>query len=351
MPDRSQEIEAFLRSAGWETAEQDPLDGDASFRRYIRLRRKGESAMLMDAPPPQENVAPFHLIDHCLCALGLSAPRILAADQARGFLLLDDFGDRTFTRALAEGADEPELYRLATDVLIALQQRWAAHEPQPAERSIPPYDESRLLEEAVLLTDWYMPELHGRPAGAALRESYLEEWRKVLPKAFQVPETLVLRDYHVDNLMLLADRKGIAACGLLDFQDAVIGPASYDLASLIADARRDVSPAVAAEMTDRFLQAFPAIDPEGFQRSLAILTAQRSAKIIGIFTRLFRRDGKPGYLKHIPRTWRLLEQALVHPELSALRQWFDKELPAAERIAPAADRPAPDRPAPAGDAA
>ena len=165
---------------------------------------------------------------------------------------------------------------------------------------MPDYGDDRLLEEALLLTDWYLPALSGGATPAAVRDAYVEAWLAVLPLARRDPPTLVLRDYHVDNLMVLDGRPGIAGCGLLDFQDAVIGPRSYDLVSLLEDARRDIPADLIAAMLARYLAAFPDIDPAAFQASYAILGAQRSAKIIGIFTRLCRRDGKDQYLRTYP---------------------------------------------------
>lgn len=324
----------FLTDAGWGDAERRVLAADASFRRYDRLTRGSECAVLMDAPPPQENAKIFHHIAECLLDIGLSAPRPLAMDAEAGFLLLEDFGDRTFTRALKEGADEAELYRLATDTLVALHQRWGAEDA-----GLPPYDAERLLAEAALLVDWYLPAMTGKATPPAQRESYLAAWREVLPVMLpdpkSVPHKLVLRDYHVDNLMVLAGREGIARCGLLDFQDAVIGPITYDLVSLLEDARRDVSPEVVTEMLARYQDALrPQIDRWAFAASYSALGAQRNAKIIGIFTRLSRRDGKHGYLQHVSRVWRLLEGDLHHQALAPVRAWFDREVPAELRAAP-----------------
>lgn len=330
--DRDTCCRRFLAAAGWDNAERRVLAADASFRRYDRLARGNETAVLMDAPPPQENARIFHHIAQCLLNIGLSAPRPLAMDGEAGFLLLEDLGDRTFTRALKEGADEVELYRLATDTLIALHQRWGAEKA-----GLPPYDEARLLAEAALLVDWYLPAITGRETPAVLRESYLDAWRAVVPVMLAVPHKLVLRDYHVDNLMVVTGREGIARCGLLDFQDAVIGPISYDLVSLLEDARRDVSPEVATEMLARYQDAMRSqIDRRAFAASYAALGAQRNAKIIGIFTRLSRRDGKHGYLQHVSRVWRLLEGDLRHPALAPVRDWFDREMPPDLRSAPAA---------------
>ncbi len=336
MADREDLLRRFLEAAGWGDAERRVLAADASFRRYDRLTRNGETVVLMDAPPPQENVDIFDFIAGCLDEIGLSAPQTLAIDRESGFLLLEDFGNTTFTRALAEGADEAELYRLATDTLVALHHGWWVESPK-----IPPYDEEKLLTEAALLVDWYLPAITGRETPAAQRESYLAAWREVMPAMLNVPHKLVLRDYHVDNLMVLEGREGVARCGLLDFQDGVIGPISYDLVSLLEDARRDVSEAVVTEMLERYHAGMRnAIDRWAFTASYYALGAQRNAKIIGIFTRLSRRDGKHGYLQHIPRVWRLLEGDLQQPVLAPVKDWFDREVPAALRGVP--DKPPED---------
>ena len=190
------------------------------------------------------------------------------------------------------------------------------------------------MDEVLLLPDWYYPEVMGEAPGTSVRQAYIDAWRDVMDVARTVPDTLVLRDYHVDNLMVLEGRQGTAACGLLDFQDAVIGPVTYDLVSLLEDARRDVSGAVSMAMLDRYLMAFPDIDRAAFKASYAVMGAQRSAKIIGIFTRLCRRDGKAVYLEHIPRTWRWLEGDLAHPALAGVKDWFDRHIPPDRRRAP-----------------
>jgi hypothetical protein len=332
--EREHDIDAFLARAGWAAAARSALPGDASFRRYVRLDGSGGTAMLMDAPPPKEDVRPYCRVARLLMRLGLSAPRVLAEDADKGLLVIEDFGDDTFTRLLAAGADEQALYTLAVDLLVALNRRFALPAPD-----LPLYDDERLLFEASLLVDWFVPAIIGRPADSSLREDYLELWRSLLPLARDVPETLVLRDYHVDNLMRLEGRDGIAACGLLDFQDAVLGPMSYDLVSLLADARRDVSEPLAAAMRARFAAAFPGIDRAALDRSCAVLAAQRNTKIVGIFTRLCVRDGKPAYLAHIPRVWRLLERDLLHPALAPMARWLDRHVPPEMRRIPAC-RPA-----------
>jgi aminoglycoside/choline kinase family phosphotransferase len=190
-----------------------------------------------------------------------------------------------------------------------------------------------------LLTDWYMPAI-GRPVSSGVRDDYLASWREVSAIFHGKQATLVLRDYHVDNLMRLPERAGVAACGLLDFQDALIGPAAYDLVSLLEDARRDIAPPLVKAMLDRYVKAFPSMNKDEFQAAYSVLGAQRSAKILGIFTRLMVRDGKPHYLGHIPRVWRLLETGLKQPALKAVRPWFDQHLPRGVRAVPATRVPA-----------
>jgi aminoglycoside/choline kinase family phosphotransferase len=323
---RTAAIEAFLAAAGWGAADRRPLAADASFRRYDRLRLGPQSAVLMDAPPPVEDVRPFLRIARHLLARGYSAPAILAEDADAGLLLLEDLGDATYTRLLAAGQPEAPLYQLAVALLIDLGRR-------PAPQGLPAYDPMMLLREACLLTEWYAPAVGVGLSEQALA-AYRTAWQAVLPVAYGVPHGLVLRDYHVDNLMRLADRPGLAQCGLLDFQDAVIGPITYDLISLLEDARRDVDPAVIATERQRFLAAHAGLDPAAFDASCACLAVQRHAKVIGIFTRLDRRDGKSGYLRHIERLWRLLPVGLAHPALAPLAAWFAEYLPPAARRTP-----------------
>lgn len=331
MAERKTVIDRFLADHGWDTAKRRPLAGDASFRRYDRLSRGSEHAVLMDAPPPQEDVRPFVRIAELLTGFGYSAPRILAEDQDAGLLLLEDLGDDTYTRVLAQGGDENALYALAVDLLIDLHHRPAA-ETVPAH--LPPYDEDRLLTEALLLTDWYMPAVLGRETPEAVRARYIDAWRRAFAPVLAAAPTLVLRDYHVDNLIWRPDRDGIAACGLLDFQDALAGHAGYDLMSLLEDARRDIADELIAAMMARYLAAFPSLDAVAFRRDFAVLAAGRHAKVIGIFTRLCRRDAKPDYLVHIPRLWRLLERALKHPALAPMAEWMAAELPPETRVVP-----------------
>jgi len=227
--ERQTAIADFLAAHRWSGVRPAMLAGDASFRRYYRLDDGERRVVLMDAPPPQEDVRPYVAVAETLHDLGLSAPRIYAQDAQRGFLLIEDFGDDLYTRLLAAGADEAALYALAIDALIALHRAVAERGPP----TLPSYDEERLLTEASLLPDWYVPTVLSGPLPSAARDDYLERWEEVLPQAALPAPTLVLRDYHVDNLLLLPGRPGVRACGLLDFQDAVCGAPSYDLVSML----------------------------------------------------------------------------------------------------------------------
>lgn len=314
---------AFVRAAGWGNAGERLLAGDASFRKYYRLNRPRQSAVVMDAPPPQEDVRPFVRIARHLTGLGLSAPEILAEDAEHGFLLLEDLGDDTFARVLAAGGDEAELYARATDVLVELY--------RAGEKSLLPglgaYAGDALIEAAMLLPEWYLPEATGKPTPTEETACYIAAWKECLAGLPAMNDTLLLRDYHKDNLLWLPDRPGVRACGLLDFQDAQRGHPSYDLVSLIEDARRDVAPAVHAACLARYLSETGIGDPVGFKTGFALMAAQRHARIIGLFVRLLKRDGKPDYLPHLPRVWRMFERALQHEALEPLRVWVDRLLP------------------------
>ncbi len=312
---RSEGFDAFLSSAGWDGAAIEPLAGDASFRRYFRIRQGQRTAMLMDAPPPQEDVEPFLRTAQWLDANGLRAPRILAAEQERGIVLLEDFGEARMRDYLDEWpADERAVYGTAVDTLVELHR-------------LPPgpflaYGINEYQREAKLLIDWYCPARNLYVDGAG----YADAWQKVLAPVLprQRPGVSVLRDYHAENIMLLGS---LQKQGLLDFQDALNGHAAYDLVSLLQDARRDVSPGLEAEMIERYLAATGA-ERQDFLADYARLGAQRNAKIVGIFVRLWKRDGKPRYLALIPRVWALLERDLAHPALAPVAAWFDANIPA-----------------------
>lgn len=332
MTDRHAEIKNFLATTPWADARVELLAADASFRVYHRLTGAAGPAVLMDAPPGKEDVRPFAMLADHLVALGYSAPRVLARDERAGFLLLEDLGDATITRLLRDGADEQTLYDLATDLLIDLHQRSA---DQTVPEGLAPYDSDALMAEALLFTDWFLPQASGVPTPDAVRADYIAAWQPLFDKVQSGPKTLVLRDYHVDNIMRLDGRDGLAALGLLDFQDALVGHPAYDLMSLLEDARRDIPQSLIARQKARYQDAMGAGD--AFDEAFAILGAGRHAKVIGIFTRLMARDGKPAYLGHIPRCWRLLEGSLDHPSLASVRLWMETHVPGQLRTTPPFD--------------
>lgn len=314
----------FLAAHGWAGCEIRPLAGDASFRRYFRIRRaSGETAVLMDAPPPHEDAAPFIAVAEWLAGTGLSAPAILGRDFERGLLLLDDFGDSRLRETLdAAPARETELYALATDLLVHLH----TAPPMPGLR---PHGLDQWLREVQLFADWYCGAL-GLDVDA---QGFGAAWRTALAPvaADGLGPVTVLRDYHAENIMLIAGRDGVRHFGLLDFQDAVAGHPAYDLVSVLEDARRDVSPAVERAMIDRYVNA--TAQGAEFERAYWALAAQRNTRILGVFTRLWKRDGKPRYGSFQPRMWGLLERDLAHPALAPVRAWFDTNVPAAKRAA------------------
>ncbi len=326
MTDRTRLRADFVARAGWSDADERLLAGDASFRRYFRLTRAGGGAVVMDAPPPQEDVRPFVRIARHLLSLGLSPPEIFAEDVDNGFLLIEDLGDDTFARVLADGGDEKQLYLRATDVLVALH-RAPSHALLPG---LGAYTGEALIEAAILLPEWYLPAVSGHPTPDDEIEAYRAAWRASLAHLPTSAETLLLRDYHKDNLLWLPERPGVRACGLLDFQDAQQGHPSYDLVSLVEDARRDVSPAVQAACIERYIDA-AGLDAGDFRTGFALMAAQRHARVIGLFVRLLKRDGKPDYLQYLPRVWRLFERNLEHEALAPLRAWVDRLLPPERR--------------------
>ncbi|WP_374764105.1 aminoglycoside phosphotransferase family protein [Yunchengibacter salinarum] len=312
----------LLRMAGWQGASRQRLKADASFRWYERLTDGPRRALMMHAPAPRENLPAYLLVRRHLERLGLRVPRLLAADEDAGLALIEDFGDDTFTRLLdARRVDGAALYDLAVDVLIHLARASAA-----TDIDLPAYHMDALLDEVALLPDWYVTHGLGRAVSPALRRRYLDAWRAALASVADRREALVLRDYHVDNLMIphgvtLAAPAGrdVSACGLLDFQDARLGVAAYDLVSLVEDARRDVPDDVKERAIRRYLDALPGVDGAALRADMALLGAQRHAKVAGIFTRLSARDGKHHYLAHLPRVLRLLAAALDDPALAEVR--------------------------------
>ncbi|MBT3370198.1 MAG: phosphotransferase [Rhodospirillaceae bacterium] len=312
-------IAAFLRQQGWHDASRAPLAGDASTRRYERLMQDDRRALLATVPPGESHDS-FVKIAGLLHAVGLSAPTVLAADPDQGLLLVEDFGDGTYSALLQAGAPPLPLYELATDALLHLHQHFIAAD-------LPVFDQAVFLRQTMLFCETYLPSVLG-PVGETIKDDFRAAWQAPLGRALAVPQSLLLRDFHAGNLFRLPARPGVRACGLIDFQDAGIGPVTYDLVSLLQDARRDVGEAVTAACLSRYCAGFPEASGAAFETSYAVLAAQRHVRVIAVFARL-ADQGRPEYLEYLPRLWRLLNQALSHPALAGVAAWFGAHVPAA----------------------
>ena len=312
LSEREQLIRNFVDAQGWAEAEILPIPGDASFRRYFRVVAPGRQAILMDAPPPEEDPQPFVHVARYLTAQGLRAPEIFGVDTQAGLVLLEDFGDARMRETVDAGDVETEraIYLKAIETQVELHRRTPA--------DVPLYDRAVYHREAGLFTEWYCPAW-GLDVDA---DGYAKAWDAALDSMDPAaPKVTVLRDYHSENIMLPPD----GSQGLIDFQDALVGDPAYDLVSLLQDARRDVSERLEAEMLGHYRDlANPAYD---FDTAYHVLGAQRNAKIIGIFVRLWKRDGKPRYPTMIPRVWRAMERDLQHPALAPVAAWFDANIP------------------------
>ncbi len=347
---RLKALRQFLADAGFADAKRQRMPGDASIRSYARLIRDDGVVILMNSPRRPdgpatydgntysaavhlaEDVKPFVAIDNGLRARGLSAPSIHHADLDAGFLITEDFGNEGFI----EG-DPPrpiaERYQAAVDVLVALHR-----EPLPEvlplapqiTYALPTLDTDAMLVEVGLMLEWYLPDRGAEPANE-MRAEFVTAWRDLLGKAAAMPKTWVMRDFHSPNLIWLGERSGISKVGIIDFQDAVLGPPAYDLVSLLQDARIDVPEQLELALLTRYIKARhtadDSFDPAGFAEIYAIMSAQRNTRLLGTFARLNRRDGKPQYLRHQPRIWTYLSRSLAHPVLSGLREWYSANVP------------------------
>jgi hypothetical protein len=350
---RLEQIANFLTRAGvWPMAQIHYVQGDASARAYSRLLPNAERRILMDAPrqpdgPPirdglpysriahlAEDVRPFVAIANTLRAAGLSTPQIFEADLDRGLLIIEDFGDQVLGREVANGAPLLSLWRKATDTLIALRDLQVPPSislEDGSQVTIPRLDAGVLAIEAELLIDWYWPALKSAPISSEARIAFTKAWSAIFERVLKDAAGWLLRDFHSPNLLLLPERAGAAEIGIIDFQDALHGSAAYDLVSLLQDARLDVPANIERELFDyycgRVAATSPDFDRESFAFSYAALGAQRNTKILGIFARLAKRDGKTAYLAHIPRIWHYLERDLAHPELHELKAWYELHFP------------------------
>jgi N-acetylmuramate 1-kinase len=354
--DRIGEMDAFIGDAGWGDASIAYLQGDASTRSYTRLALGSGRAVLMDAPrqpdgPPvrdgmpysriahlAEDVRPFVAVDQALLKAGLSAPEVLAADLERGFLLLEDFGDRVFGRETGNDLHQAELWTAAIDALVALR-RTNPSFTMPVGggvvnsreiHTLPRLDRNILEIEIDMLPDWYWPEVKGAAMPAPLRAEYRGLWRPVIDRLLAEAPGWILRDVHSPNLLWLPEWKGIARVGFIDFQDALAGPWSHDVMSLLQDARVDVPEKLEARLLNRYCSTVSMFDAgfndAVFRSSYAAYGALRATRLVGLFVRLLRRDGKANYLQHMARNWGYLERNLAHPQLRPLQQWYDTHL-------------------------
>lgn len=350
--ERFQEVSEFLDENGWGTSKCIAIPGDASARLFSRLELGGKTIMMMDWPPqpdgpPIRDGRPYcdfaHLAREGTSFIavsnwlrekaGLSAPRIYASDRARGLYLVEDLGDGVFGTLIAEGEPLDPLYSFAVDGLLAIRASAPPQELPVGEGSVyrvPNFDREALEVELDLILQWYFKMLRGEPASDRLVRSFFEAWSPSLDWLKTQQSALILRDFHSPNLLRCDERTGLSRLGVVDFQDALWGHPAYDLVSLLQDARLDVPEASERFLYERYCEDAAKADPDfervGFGKAYAILGAQRNTKILGIFARLSMRDGKHGYLAHLPRIERYLLRNLAHPDLKALRSWYEANL-------------------------
>jgi aminoglycoside/choline kinase family phosphotransferase len=324
-PERSSKRDQFLQIHSYEPAQLAFLASDMSLRKYYRL--SSAKRILMDAPFP-ENPEQFISIARYLQECGLRAPSILEHCLDNGFVLLEDFGDHTFTAILKSTPErETELYKTSIAVLKHLHQH-AKKQPE----FIPSYTIEKLLSEAEVFIDWYWQFAKGTLVSKLVKSEFLNAWKYAFEQIPETPQSMVLRDYHVDNLMIVDDQEGIKGCGLLDFQDALWGSVVYDIISLLEDARRDMTPSLVDQMWDFFLSDIPSSQHKNYRTAATILGAGRHVKVIGVFVRYAMCQNKKDYLKHLPRLWKYLEKSLEIPELTRVKAWFDQYLPIDQQI-------------------
>ena len=308
-----------------------PIKSDASFRKYFRvyIRNQKRNLLLVDSPKKTENNLGYLKATNIFEKINLSVPKIINFNISKGSFLIEDFGINTYTNSLKNGESEYKLYNLATDILIYIN-----NQSKNLKKKLPQYTNKKLIEESKLFLEWYWPAIHKNKPKKDVVNEFIKIWNNLLNKNLRTKKVLVHRDFHIDNLFFLKDRKGLKACGLIDFQDAVIGPTSYDLVSLLEDARRNVNKEVIFKMYNKFVRKLSKKQKEDFVKEYKVLAINRHLKVIGIFTRLCKRDKKNSYLKHIPRLWKLIEYNLNFYSLSELNKWINEFFPKKFRIRP-----------------
>jgi tRNA threonylcarbamoyl adenosine modification protein YjeE len=343
---RSLVIREFLDTGWREGVQRQFLLGDASARSYETASVGTTTRIVMNAPRQPdgpvleghgkpysriahlaEDVGAFVGMQKILSGYGLSVPRIHAADLDAGLLLLQDLGRRTVLDAT--GKPDPERYMTSVDALVHLHGQPVRRQVEiaPARcHEIPAYDRAAMTIEASLLADWYAPRKLGRALSPGEREDFDGIWSGLIARLDGAETHVVLRDFHSPNILWLEDRTNYSRAGLIDFQDAVIGPVAYDVASLAQDARVDVAEELEAKLVGHYMNArrsSPDFDAESFRVQYAIMAAQRATKILGIFVRLDQRDGKPAYLAHLPRIETYIRRSTRHPELAGYLGWLE----------------------------
>ena len=320
---------SFLIKNGFKNYSLKPIKSDASFRKFFRIKQKHKEFIFFSSPKLKENNTGYIKISKLFFKIGLSVPKIIDYDKKKGLFLIEDFGNNTYSKYLRNGFSEYKLYDLAVENLMYLQKKSCFFL-----KKNPKYTNEKFIDEIKLFLLWYWPAIFKKKPKILIINSFLKIWKELLKPVLRGKKVIVHRDFHIDNLFFLKDRIGIQKCGLIDFQDAVVGPRAYDLVSLLEDARRDVNKRIYNQIYTKFENTLNKNDKKRFKKEYQILAANRHIKVIGIFTRLFMRDGKKKYLKHIPRVWRLLEKNLESTNLLSLKLWFDEYFPKKYRIKP-----------------
>ncbi|WP_262694841.1 aminoglycoside phosphotransferase family protein [Kordiimonas aquimaris] len=313
---RERLLEQFVANSNWAGASASPLKQDASSRRYFRLKKGARTCMLMDAPPDSENIDAYLKVTTYLRDLGLRVPKIYMEDRALGFALIEDFGTDTFTSLLVAGTSEHDLYMLGVDVLVQL------HEQASLDAlDIPTYTIDTALMELGRFLDWFVPMATGGDVASNKRQAFNDAWTLVLKDILSKPDTLMMRDYHVDNLMIVDKKFDLEHCGLLDYQDGMRGPYIYDLMSLLKDERYDVPDVVQSRAIERYITGrSKPLDPSHINHEMLILGAQRHCKNLGVFARLTCRDKKDWYMRYMPHVRSMLQQELRNPVMNEVRE-------------------------------